>query len=44
MNSSKSRLPSILVVLALLALAAFLGWRYVQSELAPVAATGANSD
>lgn len=41
MNSSKSRLPSILVVLALLALAAFLGWRYVQSELAPVAATEA---
>ncbi|AOW15771.1 hypothetical protein LPB72_03315 [Hydrogenophaga crassostreae] len=41
MNSSKSRLPFILVVLALLALAAYQGWRYFQPQPVPVTATEA---
>ena len=36
MTSSSSRLPSVLLVLALAALTAFLGWRYFQPEPVPL--------
>ena len=36
MTSSRSRLPSVLLALALAALTGFLGWRYFQPEPAPL--------
>lgn len=43
MNPSKSRLPSFFIVLALLAVAAYVGWRYFQTEPAPAVAVDAQT-